>query len=41
VHTYERLTKELELKTLESQLKEAKEKEAIVQPQSNPLSVVE
>jgi superfamily I DNA and RNA helicase len=39
--TYERLTEDVEMKALESQLQEAKKQEATVQAQLNLLSVVE
>ena len=39
--TYERLTENLELKALESQLQEAKQQEETIQVQLKPLSVVE
>jgi hypothetical protein len=38
---YECLTKDPELKTLESQLQEAKQQETTIQVQLNPLSTVE
>lgn len=40
-HTYERLAEDLELRTLESQLQEAKQQATTVQAQLKPLSAVE